>query len=118
MAWTSPAGGPRMKRRTILTTLATGVMPVTSAAQLPPSQDPLRREHDVKLPSGKSQKDEILKADHEKNVEDARTLAKMTEDLRNDIEKSDRFVLSVGMLKRLDEVEKLVKKIRSRMKRY
>src|SRR5689334_10363038 len=106
-----------MKRRTILATLATGVVPATRA-QLPPNHDPLHREHDVKLPSGKSQKDEILKADHQRNVEDAQALAKMAEELRSDIEKNDRFVLSVGTLKKLDEVEKLAKKIRTRMRRY
>jgi hypothetical protein len=79
--------------------------------------DPLRP-RDIKLPSGKSQKDEILKADRERNIEDARVLATLTAELRDDIEKNDRFVLSIATLKKLDEVEKLAKKIRGRMKRY
>lgn len=75
-------------------------------------------ERDMKLPNGKSQKDEILKADHARNIEDAQALAKLTEELRAEIEKTDRFVLSIPMLKKLDETEKLVKRIRGRMKRY
>ncbi|BDC49698.1 hypothetical protein F183_A20140 [Bryobacterales bacterium F-183] len=107
-----------MKRRAVLF----AAMP--AMAQLPPgypqTADPLGRdrEKDVKLPNGKSQKDEILKDDHKKNVADAGELAKLTADLRDEIEKSAHNVLSLGLLKKLDDAEKLVKKIRGRMKRY
>src|SRR5215472_5291462 len=67
---------------------------------------------DVRLPNGKMQKDEILKADHEKNLEDAAKLAKMAEDLRAAIEKSDHNVLSVDLLKQTEEIEKLARRIR------
>jgi hypothetical protein len=73
---------------------------------------------DVRLPSGKMQKDEILKADHEKNLEDAAKLAKMAEDLRAGIEKSDHNVLSVDLLKQTEEIEKLARRIRSRMRKF
>jgi hypothetical protein len=73
---------------------------------------------DVRLPSGKMQKDEILKADHEKNLEDAAKLAKMAEDLRAAIEKSDHNVLSVELLKQTEEIEKLARRIRSRMRKF
>jgi hypothetical protein len=111
-----------MKRRALLT--GGGLTALAAAAQVDPQQrpsrasDPLDRDRDIRLPNGKSQKDEILKADHERNVEDVRVLAKMTEELRDGIEKNDRFVLSLSTLKKLDEVEKLVKKIRGRLKRY
>lgn len=75
-------------------------------------------EPDVRLPSGKSQKEEILKADHEKSLEDAAKLVQMSEELKIELEKNDRHVLSVATLKKLDEMEKLVKRIRSRLKRY
>ena len=102
-----------MRRRSVLFTLA-----VAASAQPPnPQTDPLH-EKDLKLPNGKSQKDEILKADRERNIEDARALAKLTEALSAEIEKNDRFVLSIPTLKKLDEAEKLVKRIRGRMKRY
>ena len=72
-----------MKRRALL--LAAAPAFAQNPAGLP---DPLHRDHDVKLPSGKSQRDEILKADHERNVEESRTLAKLTDEIRADIEKS------------------------------
>ena len=75
-------------------------------------------EPDPKLPDGRSQKEEILKADHAKSLEDAGELMKLSEDLKIDLEKNDRHVLSVATLKKLDEMEKLVKRIRGRMKRY
>jgi hypothetical protein len=34
------------------------------------------------------------------------------------MEKNDRHVLSVGTLKKLDDIEKLSKRIRGRMKRF
>ena len=72
---------------------------------------------DTKLPNGKSQRDEILKAEYEQNVKDARDLAELARTFELDLEKSDRFVLSVGLLKKLDDMEKLTRKIRGRMKK-
>jgi hypothetical protein len=42
----------------------------------------------------------------------------LTEDLKIELEKNDRHVLSVSMLKKLDDIEKLSKRIRSRLRRY
>jgi hypothetical protein len=109
-----------VNRRSVLTGGIT-VSAAAAAAQSPVGglpDSPLNRDRDVKLPSGKSQRDEILKADHERNIEDARALAKLTGDISSDIEKSDRFILPVATLRKLDEAEKLVKKIRGRLRRY
>jgi hypothetical protein len=84
-----------------------------AAAQAPQAPDA-----DVKLPSGKSQREEILKADHQKSLDDAAELAKLTEELRIELEKNDRHVVSVRTLKTLDEIEKLARRIRGRLKRY
>jgi hypothetical protein len=73
---------------------------------------------DPRLPNGKSQKEEILKADHEKSLEDAGKLMTLTEELKIELEKNDRHVLAVGTLKKLDEIEKLTKRIRGRLKRF
>jgi hypothetical protein len=70
-----------------------------------------------RLPNGKLQRDEILKADYDKNVKDARELVDLSKAFELDLEKSDRFVLSVGLLKKLDDIEKISKRIRARMKR-
>lgn len=71
-----------------------------------------------RLPDGRSQREEILKADHEKSLRDADELMTLSEELKIELEKNDRHVVSVAMLKKLDDMEKLVKRIRGRMKRY
>jgi hypothetical protein len=80
----------------------------------PPGGDP--NLPDVKLPNGKSQRDEILKAEHEQNLKDAAELAELAEQLKIDLEKNDRFVLSMATLKKTDEIEKLAKRIRTRLR--
>jgi len=82
---------------------------------LSPGQQPTQEE--PRLPSGKSQRDEILKAEHEQNLKDAAQLVDLAQQLQQDLEKNDRFVLSLSTLKKTDDIEKLVKKIRSRLRR-
>ena len=73
-------------------------------------------EEDVVLPNGKLQKDEILKADHQQNLKDAAELAGLAEQLKIDLEKDDRYVLSMATLKKTDDIEKLAKRIRARLR--
>jgi hypothetical protein len=70
-----------------------------------------------RLPNGKMQRDEILKAEYEQNVKDAAKLADLAQELKDELEKNDRFVLSLTTLKKTDEIEKLARKIRSRLRR-
>ena len=86
------------------------------SAQVP--KDAIPDPSDARLPNGKSQKEEILKADHEKSVEDAGKLMTLTEELKIELEKNDRHVLAISTLKKLDDIEKLTKRIRSRLRRY
>jgi hypothetical protein len=73
---------------------------------------------DVRLPSGKLQREEILKADYQKSLEDARALSKLADELKVDMEKNDYNVLSVATLKKVDEIDKLAKRIHDRLKRF
>ncbi len=73
---------------------------------------------DVHLPSGRKQQDAILEADYEKNLKDARDLIDLAKSFELDLEKEDRFVLSVGSLKKLDDIEKTARRIRGRLKRF
>jgi hypothetical protein len=88
-----------------------------SQPQPPPVQVPGDPE-DIRLPNGKKQSDEILKAEYEKNVKDAQELVSTAKAFEEDLEKDDRYVLSVSSLKKLDDIERLTKRIRTRMKRY
>lgn len=84
-----------------------------------PAQQPAASDSsDVKLPNGKSQREEILKADHERSLKDASELMKLSEELKIELEENDRHVLSVGMIKKLEDIEKLAKRIRGRLKRF
>ena len=88
-------------------------------AQKPPVVPPAPgAEPDVQLPNGKSQREEMLKQDHKRNLEDAAAMAKLAEEVSEDLEKDDRFVVSVKTLKKLDDIEKLSKTIRGRLKRF
>jgi hypothetical protein len=90
------------------------VMATVSQPQQPTV--PLTRQEEARLPNGKSQRDAILKAEHEQNLKDASKLMELAEELKQDLEKNDRFVLSMATLKKTDEIEKLAKKIRSRLR--
>ena len=78
----------------------------------PPANQP-----DVRLPNGKSQRDEILKAEYQENLKDAAKLADLAQDLKESLERDDRYVLSLATLKKTEDIEKLARKIRSRLRR-
>lgn len=92
----------------------------SSAVQTPSGQPPLDADprNEVRLPNGKKQVDEILKDDYEKNLQDARDLSSLARSFEEDLEKNDAFVFSLSSLKKLDDMEKLTKRIRGRMKRF
>jgi hypothetical protein len=71
----------------------------------------------VRLPNGKSQQDEIVKADYQKNLKDARELVSLAKTFEENLEKDDAFVFSVASVKKLDDMEKITKRIRGRMMR-
>lgn len=102
-------------RRLTLLPVALAVFWAAGAAQEPHVTPP---DDNPRMPNGKSQREEILKADYGRSLEDAAELVKIAEDFKAELEKNDRHVLSVTSLKRLDDIEKLTKRLRTRMKRY
>jgi hypothetical protein len=90
----------------------------TRNPQQPPSDTNPEDKGDFRLPNGKKQVDEILKDDYEKNLKDARDLTNLARSLEEDLEKNEAFVFSLSTLKKLDDMEKLTKRIRARMKRF
>ena len=91
-------------------------------AQIPPPQQQTLPDHseqppeEIRLPNGKLQRDEILKAEYQKSLDDARELSKLADELKLDLEKNDRYVLSLATLKKTEEIEKLAKRIHDRLK--
>jgi hypothetical protein len=84
----------------------------------PPPNTPQDSSNDVRLPSGRMQRDEIIEAEHKKNQEDAATLARLAQEVKDDLDNSGRYIVSVKTIKKLDDIEKLDKGIRARLKRF
>jgi len=95
----------------------TTIRPVPDQPKPVPLQNTEDKTKEVRLPNGKLQTDEILKDDYVKNLKDARDLTGLARGLEEDLEKNEAFVFSLTTLKRLDDMERLTKRIRARMKR-
>lgn len=93
--------------------LALAMTPFVVPQVRPPRQPPA--EGNVPPPLSKAQQDELLKADHEKDLKDAAQLIALAEQLKQELEKNDRHVLSISSLKKTEEIEKLAKRIHARL---
>jgi len=102
-----------MKRCLLISLLTVSTLALSQRGQEPPTAP---EEPDARMPNGKSQKEEILKAEHQQNLKDATALADLAEQLKADLERNDRYILSMATLKKTDEIEKLARKIRSRLR--
>lgn len=85
-------------------------------AQAIPSSRPDADDHTTKMK--RQQVEDLLKADHKKSIHDAEELMKLSEELKVELEKNDRHVLSLKAFKKTEEIEKVAKRIRARMKRF
>lgn len=63
---------------------------------------------------GQWQMDEIVKAQYEQLSADTEKLRKLTEELKSEL--ANPNVLSVSSMKKAEEIEKLAKKVRSRLR--
>jgi hypothetical protein len=90
-------------------------------------EDPILRARQDAARSGTSdldphlahtQREALIKADHKKNLEEAEALLKLAEELKSDLEKDDAHIVSVRSMKKTEDIEKLAKNIRGRLKRY
>ncbi len=109
-----------MKKRLLpITVLAAGmVLTLSLYSQTRHDTQPPTESEPVHLPNGKLQSDEILKEDHEKSIKDAAQLIDLAESLKQDLEKDDAHILSIADLKKTEEIEKIAKRIRTRLKRF
>jgi hypothetical protein len=62
--------------------------------------------------------EELLKKDHEKSIEEAAQLVDLATALKLELESSNKYQLSLAAIKKSEEIEKLAKRIRGRMKRF
>ena len=71
---------------------------------------------DPRLPDGRSQKNAIAKQQHEQALKEADQLVSIAENLRDVLRKAGTYVVPVGSVKKTEEIEKLAKRIRGRLK--
>ncbi|MBV9772081.1 MAG: hypothetical protein JOZ32_21090 [Bryobacterales bacterium] len=102
-----------------------GMTLALTAQQAPPQHTvppertfPAEAQDEIRLPNGRLQREEILKTDYRKTLEDARALSKLADELKADLEKNDYNVLSVATLKKTDDIDHLAKRIHDRLKHY
>jgi len=74
------------------------------------------KDEDTRLPNGKSQKDAISKEAHEEALKEVESLIQLAEDLRDELKHNGEFVVAVSSLKKTEEIEKLARKIRGKLK--
>ncbi len=89
---------------------------IAASGQDPTHGNP-RQTQDEKDLHAKQQK-ALVKEDYQKNLEDSRAMVRLSESLRDEIEKNEQYIVSMSVVKKAEEIEKLSKRIRSRMKRY
>ncbi len=118
MDTTHGPGGEKIRQRRAFLRSGLALGPAALAAQLLPAQViPGDDSPDTRLPNGRKQTDAILKSDYEQNVKDARELSSLSKSIELDFDKNDQNVLSLGILRKLDDVEKITKRIRGRLRR-
>ena len=86
-----------------------------AGAQLPPPFPDQTKPEPARLPNGKLQTDEIVKSEHEQSLKDAAELKKLIGEFCDDLDKAGSNVVSVQTIRKLEDIEKRAKKIRSRM---
>lgn len=90
------------------------------SGQLLPPQEQGRiddKEKPKRMPDGTLQSEAILKDEQKRMLSDAQKLVELSNEVEAELKKNDRHVLSVGLLKKLEDVEKLAKRMRSRHSR-
>ncbi len=111
-----------MARRMFATALAAAWSAFAQFPQDVPGQPPVPeppdrdKPNDAKLPNGKSRADAIAADEHKKAVEEANELVQEAEKLRDDLKSAGKFVVPVAAVRRTEEIEKLAKRIRGRLR--
>ena len=90
----------------------------TQEEQVPAERRPKLPEpnEEPRLPDGKSQKNAIAKEQHDQALKDANQLVVVAQDLRDELQRAGTFVVPLTSVKKTEEIEKLAKRIRSRLK--
>jgi hypothetical protein len=66
-------------------------------------------------PSPHESQERELQQKHEDNLEDTSRLVKLSQELKWELANHDREVLSLATVKKMDDIERLIKRIRARV---
>ena len=100
----------------LLSVGASAVLAQQEHRQQPPLSEIPQPDEDEKLPNGKSRKDAIAKEEHEAALKDTNQLIAVAQQLKDELEKAGDFVVPLSSVKRTEEIEKLARRIRGRLK--
>jgi hypothetical protein len=92
----------------------TGQQPAEQNGRRTPPDD--EKDEDTRLPNGKSQKDAISKQAHEEALKEVESLIQLAEDLHSELKRNGDFVVAISSLKKTEEIEKLARRIRGKLK--
>jgi hypothetical protein len=107
-------------RRAVLVSL--GASAVLASQEQPQQQQPQpgsslpNPDKDEKLPNGKSRNNAIAKEEHEAALKDTNQLIAIAQQLKDELEKAGDYVVPFSSVKRTEEIEKLARRIRGRLK--
>jgi hypothetical protein len=106
-------------RRTVLISFAASALLAQDqqSSQVPiPAAPNSKEEEDQKLPDGRSQKNAIAKQEHEAALKDADQLIGMAQQLKDELQKAGDYVVPLSSVKKTEEIEKLARRIRGRLR--
>lgn len=89
-----------------------GLLYAQQFPDVPPDKEKPRR-----LPDGTLQSDAILKDEQKRMLADAARLTELSTEVETELKKNGQFILSLQLLKKLEEVEKIARRMRSRHNR-
>lgn len=111
----------QMARRLFALSLAAGYASFSRGQEQEPDHPtfpphPDRNKPDDRLPNGKSRNDAIAEEEHKKALEEADQLIGMAQKLKQEIGEAGKFVVPLSAVRRTEDIEKLAKKIRGRLR--
>jgi hypothetical protein len=110
----------RTRRAVLLCAGASALLAAQEQTEQPrrreiPIPNPNENEND-RLPNGKSRKNEIAKQEHEQVLKDTNELIAVAEQLKDELQKAGDYVVPLSSVKKTEEIEKLARRIRGRLK--
>jgi hypothetical protein len=87
---------------------------MSGAAQMPRSPSP--EGSGTRMSDDPRKKEQVAKAAYQESLDDTRKLIAAAEELKAELEKNDRYVVSMSAIRKTEDIEKLAKRIRSRLK--